>query len=195
MVMDKLSDFIYKINVVPHNICDEIVSNIEKIDGWYKHTYEQTGQNRSISFPSDEFETIHSEKPERDLLLPFIENTLRSYNNFLIENNSFDSYNCYTGISSCSNIKFNRCRIHTKIHTHHDHIHELFGENNRSIPVVSVVGLLNDEFEGGEFVLFKDYNTNLKKGDILLFPSTFLYPHRVEKIKKGTRYSFATWAF
>ena len=37
--------------------------------------------------------------------------------------------------------------------------------------------------------------SNLKKGDILLFPSTFLYPHRVEQVKKGTRYSFVTWAF
>ena len=35
----------------------------------------------------------------------------------------------------------------------------------------------------------------LKTGDILLFPSTFMYPHEVKEARKGTRYSFVSWAF
>mgnify|MGYP001213588018 CR=1 FL=1 len=34
----------------------------------------------------------------------------------------------------------------------------------------------------------------LKKGDVVIFPSNFMYPHRVEKVTKGTRYSFVTWS-
>jgi predicted 2-oxoglutarate/Fe(II)-dependent dioxygenase YbiX len=193
--METLQDFIFKINLVPDDVCDLVVDQIAKDTNWYRHSYEKKGQYKKSVFPPDEFETLHSNDLQRNILLPIIEDSIKMYNNFLINNNSFEEYQSYTGITSCSNVKFNRCKPHTRVHVHHDHIHELFGENNKSIPVLSVVGLLNDEFEGGEFIVFKDYNIQLKKGDILLFPSTFLYPHRVEQVKKGTRYSFVTWAF
>ena len=35
----------------------------------------------------------------------------------------------------------------------------------------------------------------LKTGDILLFPSNFMYPHEVKEVTKGVRYSFVRWAF
>ena len=34
-----------------------------------------------------------------------------------------------------------------------------------------------------------------KTGDILIFPSTFLYPHVVKEVTEGTRYSFVAWAY
>ena len=78
---------------------------------------------------------------------------------------------------------------------HYDHITSLFDGERRGIPVLSVVGLLNDNYQGGEFVLFKDHKIELKVGDILVFPSNFMYPHRVDQITKGTRYSFVSWAW
>ena len=35
----------------------------------------------------------------------------------------------------------------------------------------------------------------INKGDILIFPSNFMYPHAVKPITKGKRYSYAAWAF
>ena len=32
-----------------------------------------------------------------------------------------------------------------------------------------------------------------KKGDLLVFPSSFTYPHEVLPVKSGTRYSIITW--
>ena len=32
-----------------------------------------------------------------------------------------------------------------------------------------------------------------KKGDLLIFPSNFLYPHEVEPVTKGVRYSYVSW--
>lgn len=193
--MDRLTDFIFKENILPPDVCDLIVDQIAKDSNWYSHTYAKKGPDSKLSFPPDEFETLHSNENVRNLLSPFVENCIKIYNNFLVENNSFEDYQSYTGVTSCSNIKFNRCKPNTRVHVHHDHIHELFGGNNKSIPVLSVVGLLNDNFVGGDFILFKNHNVYLQKGDILLFPSTFLYPHRVEKIIKGTRHSFVAWAF
>lgn len=192
--MKILTDFIYRSNFLSTDFCDSLVDDIKKNTGWYKHSYQTTG-NHSAAFPSEDFETLHSSEQHRSVLLPYINSAINNYNEFLFNNNSYDGYQSHSGVSICSNIKFNRCRVNSKIHAHHDHIHELFGKDNRSIPVLSIVGLLNNDFDGGEFIMFADNNMNLEKGDILIFPSTFLYPHSVNKLKSGVRYSFVSWAF
>ena len=35
----------------------------------------------------------------------------------------------------------------------------------------------------------------LKEGDLLIFPSSFIYPHEVKPIKKGVRYSYVSWVY
>jgi len=53
---------------------------------------------------------------------------------------------------------------------------------------------LNEDYEGGEFAFFdRKLKYKLNKGDVLMFPSTFMYPHEVMPITKGTRYSITTW--
>ena len=34
---------------------------------------------------------------------------------------------------------------------------------------------------------------HLNVGDLIMFPSNFLYPHQVSPIKKGIRYSVVAW--
>jgi predicted 2-oxoglutarate/Fe(II)-dependent dioxygenase YbiX len=59
---------------------------------------------------------------------------------------------------------------------------------------VSCSFILNDDFEGGEFAFFnKELKYKLEKGDVLMFPSNFMYPHEVMPVTKGTRYSIITW--
>jgi predicted 2-oxoglutarate/Fe(II)-dependent dioxygenase YbiX len=59
---------------------------------------------------------------------------------------------------------------------------------------VSCSFILNDDFEGGEFAFFnREVKYKLEKGDALLFPSNFMYPHEVMPVTKGTRYSIVTW--
>ena len=48
---------------------------------------------------------------------------------------------------------------------------------------------------GGELVFWKDKVVELKAGEIMIFPSNFLYPHEVRMVTKGTRYSFVSWAW
>lgn len=53
---------------------------------------------------------------------------------------------------------------------------------------------LNEEYEGGEFTFFEDSLIYpLKKGDVIMFPSSFMFPHSVKKIIKGTRYQLILW--
>jgi predicted 2-oxoglutarate/Fe(II)-dependent dioxygenase YbiX len=59
---------------------------------------------------------------------------------------------------------------------------------------VSCSFILNDDFEGGEFAFFnRELKYTLEKGDALLFPSNFTYPHEVMPVTKGIRYSIVTW--
>jgi len=54
--------------------------------------------------------------------------------------------------------------------------------------------ILNDDFEGGEFAFFnRELIFKLKKGSCILFPSSFMYPHEIMPVTKGTRYSIITW--
>jgi hypothetical protein len=64
---------------------------------------------------------------------------------------------------------------------------------NRDIDrVLSIVLYLNDDYEGGELE-FPFMTHKPKRGDAILFPSTWLYPHRAAPVKSGTKYSVVTW--
>lgn len=58
---------------------------------------------------------------------------------------------------------------------------------------LSSVMYLNDEYEGGE-LWFPMLDVTLKPsyGDIVLFPSTFIYAHASKKITSGTKYAAVT---
>ena len=65
----------------------------------------------------------------------------------------------------------------------------------KAVPrAVSCSFILNDDFEGGEFAFFgRELKYKLEKGDAIMFPSNFMYPHEVMPVTKGTRYSIVTW--
>jgi len=74
--------------------------------------------------------------------------------------------------------------------------HEDFG-NKAEERHLSISICLNNEYEGGEFV-FKLNDGSLftipqNVGDAVIFPSNFIFPHRVNKITKGTRYALIGW--
>jgi len=59
---------------------------------------------------------------------------------------------------------------------------------------VSCSFALNDDYEGGEFAFFdRELVYKLKKGDALMFPSNFMYPHEIMPVTSGIRYSIVTW--
>tara|TARA_Y100000004_G_scaffold64448_1_gene72289 strand:- start:3029 stop:3574 length:546 start_codon:yes stop_codon:yes gene_type:complete len=76
-----------------------------------------------------------------------------------------------------------------KIHTDH------YTDTPRHL---SIIMNLNDEYEGGDLTFFDQKQNEikrlkLKKNSIVFFPSNFMYPHGIEQITKGTRYSIVSW--
>ena len=47
---------------------------------------------------------------------------------------------------------------------------------------------LNDDFEGGETTFLPDIKVKPKKGSVVVFPPTSMFPHAGEKVTKGTKY-------
>ena len=57
---------------------------------------------------------------------------------------------------------------------------------------ISMTALLNDEYEGGQFMFSDDYVPDIGgKGSMVFFPSCKM--HRVAPVKKGIRYSLVVW--
>ena len=94
--------------------------------------------------------------------------------------------------------KYIKYKENSEMRLHCDHIYSIFENdgNIRGIPTLTMILLLNDGFEGGEFEMFDGQKSYpLKKGEVIIFPSNFLYPHRVTQITKGERNSVATWVY
>lgn len=65
-----------------------------------------------------------------------------------------------------------------------------------SLRQLSISICLNNDFTGGEFVFDMlsekiQYPQNI--GDVIIFPSNFMYPHQVNPITEGTRYALIGW--
>jgi predicted 2-oxoglutarate/Fe(II)-dependent dioxygenase YbiX len=101
----------------------------------------------------------------------------------------FDGWNGFTPL------RFNQYKENKKMAEHCDHIIINEAGTRKGIPVLSIIGSLNDDYEGGEFIMFQDEEIKLKQGDLMIFPSVFLYPHRVEPVTKGVRNTFVSWAW
>ena len=60
--------------------------------------------------------------------------------------------------------------------------------------IVSVTGYFNDNYSGGS-IIYNNFNIKYKpeKGDVVIFPSDYVYSHEVEKITDGVRYAIVNW--
>lgn len=63
---------------------------------------------------------------------------------------------------------------------------------------LSFIWRLNNDYKGGDLVWSmhgKEFHrSKTKPNSMLIWPSNFLYPHMVEPITEGTRYSIVAWA-
>jgi len=70
---------------------------------------------------------------------------------------------------------------------HHD-------SHTEEIRTVTLIAVLDTAFVGGDLSFFGgDHVVALTPGQVCMFPSTFQYPHSVETVLSGTRYSMITW--
>ena len=171
-------------------LCIETVKQLEKLNksNWEEHTfynpvskkYSKISGTKELSVTYNE--KITTQKEIMDKLWYGISNYMKDLNL-----NWFNSWQGY------SQIRFNKYVKNKQMAEHCDHIHTLFDGERKGIPILSALGILNDDYTGGEFIILEDEEIKFKAGDLLIFPSIFLYPHKVDPVKKGNRYSFISW--
>ena len=179
-----LQDYIAIYKAIDPLICKQIIDDSNEAQ-WSKHSYSDPITQERTTYEDD------LEVSDQNKYIDYLNNKIK------------DCVNDYLKIvvpmpfqlQEFSPIRFNRYQVGTNMKFHHDHIHTLFDGEKKGVPILSILGLLNDDFEGGDFLMFDSKKVNLSAGDIIIFPSNFLYPHAVTTVTKGTRYSFVSWGF
>ena len=175
-----LKDYVKVYNVVPKEVCEQIVNAYENDEEWKTHSWYNNVSDEKKSHHSKELDVLYNKN--LDVLKQFLIISLQKY---------YDELKLTGLVSNHSNIRLNKYKPGTIMSEHFDLIRR---NKNDGIPVLTFLGALNDDFKGGQFVLNKE-ELKMKQGDIVIFPSTFLYPHSVKEVLKGTRYTFVTWAY
>tara|TARA_B100000131_G_scaffold227793_1_gene219453 strand:+ start:791 stop:1369 length:579 start_codon:yes stop_codon:yes gene_type:complete len=188
---NNLSDFIFIEKSIPDAICDYVLKELES-NHWEKHQWGSIYGDAVDETEAPKEPDITYSKPLDSILNSFV---LQTGNKYQKKYSDESHYNTSNFIFSFSEIRFNRYHIDQKMEMHFDHIKSLFNGYNPGIPVLSFIGALNDNYEGGELVFWKDYSIKLKKGEVICFPSNFLYQHRVNPILSGVRDTFVCWAW
>lgn len=186
--MDRnLSSYILIANgVISEQVCAETVSELETFK-WEKHQYFSNTTSEKITDDKD-FSVTGIKPTHHETLMSGVDSIIRYYLNSL----KFDWFNA---VSAFSGIRYNRYNENTQMNEHWDGIQSLFDGTRKGIPTLSILGSLNNNYEGGELIFFENERIELKQGSIMIFPSSFMYPHKVLPVKKGTRYSFVSWAY
>ena len=174
--------------VVSDEICAKTVSEMNTLE-FKEHTFynANTGEYKPRS-GSQELSMSWGNVSTKQTLNDIVDDTAYKY----VQDLNMPWFDKYQGYS---HVRFNKYAENKKMALHADHIHSMFDGERKGIPILSVLGVLNDDYEGGEFILFDDYEIKFKKGDVVIFPSLFLYPHKVEPVTKGTRYSYISWVW
>ena len=173
---------------IPEEVCDKTLEELKNFNFEEHKFYHRRTDSYDNKSGEQELECTWQNVSNNNFIMEKLWYAIDTY----IKEFDFKWFNGWEGYSEP---RFNKYSENKKMHEHCDHIHSLFDGSRKGIPTLSILGLLNDNFEGGEFVMFEDTTIEFKKGDLLLFPSNFLFPHRVDPVKKGTRYSFISWSW
>ena len=174
-------------NSIDDSICEQSVLTLNQ-QNWMKNTFSGYEKGDDVSLSENEPDVCYANIPTRGMLMFNIHQTLLKY----ITDLDFPWFNGWSGYTA---IRFNRYHVGQEMAKHCDHITINDDGMRKGIPILSVIGALNDDYEGGSLIMFDDEEIRLKKGDIMVFPSSFQYPHRVAPVTKGVRDTFVSWVW
>jgi len=183
-----LEAYIKTYKMLDEETCKQTVKEIEEIH-WSQHTfYNVSDGSYNTRSGEKELDIGYSQTSTKDVIMQKIWDSYLNY----VKDLNFSWWSSWSGFTE---VRFNRYKETRLMAEHCDHIHSIFEGERKGIPVMTALGSLNDDYTGGEFVMFEDTVIPFKAGEIKIFPSCFLYPHRIDPVTEGTRYSFVSWAW
>lgn len=180
----QVSDYIFFYpNVMDKKTCEAITTSYEKTAMWHKSTFYDGKKDTGTSQVAMQELWINNE-------MPYFEELKKS---FAICTDDYKSvYKTLDYSLTCTNFRLNFYREGGFMNQHIDNIHHSHGQQYGYPHITSLI-FLNDDYEGGEFVICGDKQIEKKQGSAIIFPSNFMYPHEVKKVTKGKRFSVMTW--
>jgi len=171
--------------------CKQTIAELQDAS-WQQHTftiYDTQNKTSSKIIGSKELDVSNGNNVSTK---PYI--MQRTWDAFeaYITNLNLSWFNSWQGFSEIRFNKYEETRVMTE---HCDHIHTMFDGERKGIPILSCLTMLNDDYLGGEFVMWGDEIIPMGEGTTIIFPSCFLYPHRVDPVTAGVRYSCISWAW
>jgi len=172
-------------NIVPHELCDRIIKEYGPTNEWESTQIGEGVQDKTIR--------------NTDGIFMSLENVIK--NNLSVRQQIDDElYGCAKKAIKKYNQVHPFCRIEK------DSGYQLLRYNTGGYYIqhvdsylkhprsVSCSFKLNDDYEGGDLVLFDGtLRPEVKKGSVIMFPSNFMYPHEILPVTSGIRYSVITW--
>jgi predicted 2-oxoglutarate/Fe(II)-dependent dioxygenase YbiX len=188
--MNTIKDYIYVGNHIPVEVCETLIDECNKKE-WKKHKWNNYAAGTFTSEETKELDVMPCTQDQQNKITPYLTKALEEYQ---LKHSWPGEKTQPPWLTKFSPIRFNKYEVGNMMREHYDHIHSIFDGKMKGVPIVSIVANLNEDYEGAEFYC-RGKEIPLKTGDILLFPSNFMYPHEVKEATKGTRYSFVSWAF
>ena len=171
-------------NIVPNELCDEVLKEYNNDKNWTNTTtfggLQRNTRRCDAIHISDSFIIEQNQEKRKgidDKLFVCAVESIKKYNEKF-------KYAKIQGDSGYTLLRYQEGEFYSE---HTDH----FLQAPR---IVSCSFTLNDDFEGGEFGFFnRELIYKPPKGSALMFPSNFLYPHEVMPVTRRVRYSIITW--
>ena len=184
-----IEEFIHiKENGISFDLCDDILKEYVPTHEWKSGTvgennvYEEIRKCDSIFISKDEVIELNKDirKDLDDRIFESVSVCIQEYLNKFTKMTP-------SNISKDSGYSLLRYKSGDYIGSHID-------ASGRSPRELSCSLILNDNYEGGEFAFFdQKLKFDLKRGNIIMFPSNFMYPHEVLPVTSGIRYAIITW--
>jgi len=183
-------DYIFKKKSISNDFCDEIIEKHKNLN-WKNHVWYNPTDEKFIKHNEKELDIVYLEESFISEFIKKISLVVKEYNGL----HSMNYENAHGSlINKISKPRINKYLPNTFMRMHYDHIYSLFDGKEKGIPVLSILTSLNDDYEGGEFIIC-DKKFILKKGETIIFPSLFMFPHKVDLVTKGIRYSIICWGY
>ena len=177
-----VKDYCKVYNVIPKDICDKIILDYKNNPNWQEHEWYIPRDDSYTTRHNKELSVLDT-KNELDYLSPWLTATLEKYCNDIGVGTHI--------VSIYTPLRLNRYATGEIMSEHCDLIRR--GPHD-GVPVLSFILAFNDDYQGGKFMMNNEI-VELKQGDILIFPSTFLYKHCITEVTSGTRYSGVIWSY
>lgn len=173
-------------NFIPSTFCDEVTNYTANDPNWKRHGWTNYNTDQA-SHRDNDCEVLNPDWIKEEYYKELRRHTRQAIREYFPE--------MYVGAHKLGELRLNRYNIGTCMKFHVDNIRGLFDGKKKGVPILSIVGCLDDDYEGGEMIFNNEHEVRLNKGDIVIFPSNFMFGHSVNTIIKGRRVSFVSWGY